>query len=159
MQTPIIEREKKKMDNTTMAIAAGGFVAGLFCGWIAREIAARKSCKCGSRSGAAFRKGQNPGQQSPRPAPKRHAPPADGSTEIYVGNISYDLTEDQLRKEFEAFGKVNFVRIITNTFNGRSKGFGFVHMPNKSEVDAAIAALNEKEILGRRLRCNVAKNV
>ncbi|MBR1921260.1 MAG: RNA-binding protein [Kiritimatiellae bacterium] len=79
--------------------------------------------------------------------------------EIYVGNLSYDLTEEQLRKEFEAFGTVNSARIITNRINGRSKGFGFVHMPNRAEVDAAVKALSDKEILGRRLRCNEAKNV
>ena len=90
---------------------------------------------------------------------KTHPAPADGSIEIYVGNLSYDLTEDQLRKEFEAYGKVNYVRIITNRYNGRSKGFGFVHMPNRAEVDAAVKALSDKEILGRKLKCNEAKNV
>lgn len=103
--------------------------------------------------------------KAPKPVPdevkfqKRHAPPADGSIEIYVGNLSYELTEERLRQEFEAFGKVNSARIITNRYNGKSKGFGFVHMPNEAEVDAALAALNEKEILGRKLKCNVAKNV
>ena len=90
---------------------------------------------------------------------KRHPAPADGSIEIYVGNLSYDLTEDQLRKEFEAYGKVNSARIITNRYNGKSKGFGFVHMPNRAEVDAALKALSDKEILGRKLKCNEAKNV
>ncbi|MBQ6137482.1 MAG: RNA-binding protein [Kiritimatiellae bacterium] len=79
--------------------------------------------------------------------------------EIYVGNLSYDLTEDQLRKEFEVYGTVNSARIITNRATGRSKGFGFVHMPNRAEVDAAVAALSDKEILGRKLKCNEAKNV
>ena len=90
---------------------------------------------------------------------KTHPAPADGSIEIYVGNLSYDLTEDQLRKEFEAYGKVTYARIITNRYNGRSKGFGFVHMPNRAEVDAAVKALSDKEILGRKLKCNEAKNV
>jgi RNA recognition motif-containing protein len=90
---------------------------------------------------------------------KRHPAPADGSIEIYVGNLSYDLTEDVLRKEFEDYGKVNSARIITNRFNNRSKGFGFVHMPNKAEADAAVKALSDKEILGRKLKCNEAKNV
>ncbi|MBQ6915472.1 MAG: RNA-binding protein [Kiritimatiellae bacterium] len=78
--------------------------------------------------------------------------------EIYVGNLSYDMTEDQLRAEFEAYGKVNSARIITNKFNGKSKGFGFVHMPNREEADRACAALNDKEILGRNIKCNEAKN-
>lgn len=90
---------------------------------------------------------------------KTHPAPADGSIEIYVGNLSYDLTEEQLRKEFEAYGKVTYARIITNRYNGRSKGFGFVHMPNRAEVDAAVKALSDKEILGRKLKCNEAKNV
>lgn len=90
---------------------------------------------------------------------KTHPAPADGSIEIYVGNLSYDLTEEQLRKEFEAYGKVTYARIITNRYNGRSKGFGFVHMPNRDEVDAAVKALSDKEILGRKLKCNEAKNV
>ena len=68
-------------------------------------------------------------------------------------------TEEQLRKEFEAYGKVTYARIITNRYNGRSKGFGFVHMPNRDEVDAAVKALSDKEILGRKLKCNEAKNV
>jgi RNA recognition motif-containing protein len=85
-------------------------------------------------------------------------PPADGSIEIYVGNLSYDLTEEQLMKEFAVFGKVNSARIIVNKFNGKSKGFGFVHMPNRDEVAAAVKALDEKEILGRKMKCNVAKN-
>ncbi|MBQ1568753.1 MAG: RNA-binding protein [Kiritimatiellae bacterium] len=79
--------------------------------------------------------------------------------EIYVGNLSYDLTEDQLRAEFEKFGKVNSARIITDKFRNRSKGFGFIHMPNRAEADAACAALNDREILGRKIKCNEAKNV
>ena len=111
------------------------------------------SCGCGKRQGARRQDRGEPKFE------KTHPAPADGSIEIYVGNLSYDLTEDQLRKEFEAFGKVNYVRIITNRYNGRSKGFGFVHMPNREEVDAAVKALSDKEILGRKLKCNEAKNV
>ena len=69
------------------------------------------------------------------------------------------MTEDQLRKEFEAYGKVNSARLITNRFNGKSKGFGFVQMPDRGEAEKAIAALNDKDILGRRLKCNEAKNL
>ena len=90
---------------------------------------------------------------------KRHPAPADGSIEIYVGNLSYDLTEDQLRKEFEAYGTVNSARIITNRYNNKSKGFGFVQMPNRPEAEAAVKALNDKDILGRKLKCNEAKNL
>lgn len=89
---------------------------------------------------------------------RRHPVPDDGSIEIYVGNLSYELTEDQLRAEFAAFGTVNSVRVITNRYNNKSKGFGFVHMPVRAEADAAIKALNGKEIQGRRITCNEARN-
>ena len=90
---------------------------------------------------------------------KTHPAPADGSIEIYVGNLSYDLTEERLRKEFEAFGTVNSARIITNRYNGKSKGFGFVQMPNRAEAEKAVAALNEKDVMGRKMKCNEAKNL
>jgi hypothetical protein len=83
----------------------------------------------------------------------------DGSCiEIYVGNLSYDMTEAQMRKEFERFGEVKSARIITNRFNSKSKGYGFVEMPNRSEAEAAIKALHDKDCLGRKLRVNEAKN-
>lgn len=78
--------------------------------------------------------------------------------EIYVGNLSYDMTEAQMRKEFEKFGAVKSARIISNRFNHKSKGFGFVEMPNRPEAEAAIKALHDKDILGRKLRVNEAKN-
>ena len=120
---------------------------------------------CGCKSGKAqSRQGARP-QQAPRrveqPFEKRkpHPAPADGSVEIYVGNLSYDMTEDQLRAEFEAFGKVNSVRLVMNRFNGKSKGFGFIQMPNRDEAERACAAINDKEIMGRRVKCNEAKNL
>ena len=145
------------MQTKMMAIAAGAFVLGAIAGFACSRLM-RGKCKCGNDHRGGARKCGDNGRQNGKQGVKRHLPPADGSIEIYVGNISYDLTEDQLRKEFEAFGKVNSARIITNSFNGRSKGFGFVHMPDKAEVEAALAALNDKEILGRKLRCNGAKN-
>ena len=78
--------------------------------------------------------------------------------EIYVGNLSYDMTEAQMRKEFEKFGAVKSARIISNRFNHKSKGFGFVEMPNRPEAEAAVKALHDKDILGRKLRVNEAKN-
>lgn len=88
---------------------------------------------------------------------QRYAKPSNGCVEIYVGNLSYDMTEDQMRKEFEKYGKVEMARVISNRF-GKSKGFGFVEMPNRPEAEKAIAALHDKEILGRKLRVNEAKN-
>lgn len=81
-----------------------------------------------------------------------------GSVEIYVGNLSYELTEDQLRKEFEKFGTVGSARIVTDKNGQRSKGFGFVVMPNRPEAENAIAAMSEKEFMGRKMRVNEARN-
>jgi len=78
--------------------------------------------------------------------------------EIYVGNLSYDMTETQMRKEFERFGEVKSARIIANRFNSKSKGYGFVEMPNRPEAEAAIKSLHDKDVLGRKLRVNEAKN-
>jgi len=78
--------------------------------------------------------------------------------EIYVGNLSYDMSEAQLRKEFEKYGAVKSARIIENRFNHKSKGFGFVEMPNRPEAEAAVKGLHDKDLLGRKLRVNEAKN-
>jgi len=88
---------------------------------------------------------------------RRHRSSGD-CIEIYVGNLSYDMTEAQLRKEFERYGAVKSARIIENRFNHKSKGFGFVEMPVRSEAEAAIKATHDKDIMGRRLRVNEAKN-
>jgi len=61
---------------------------------------------------------------------------------IYVGNLSLDVTEDDLRKEFEAFGQVATANVIKDKFTGESRGFGFVEMPSKSEAQEAMTALN-----------------
>ncbi len=76
---------------------------------------------------------------------------------IYVGNLSYGVTEDELREAFGAFGEISSVSLITDKFSGQSKGFGFVEMPNNSEADAAIKALNETPLKGRNMRVNQAK--
>jgi hypothetical protein len=135
-----------------------GFVAGVLVTCIACRLRGR--CACGGDKGGKKDAPRKPAKRADgEKFEKRHPAPADGSIEIYVGNLSYDLTEDQLRKEFEAYGTVNSARIITNRLNGRSKGFGFVHMPNRPEAEAAVKALNDKDILGRKLKCNEAKNV
>ncbi|PKN23874.1 MAG: RNA-binding protein [Deltaproteobacteria bacterium HGW-Deltaproteobacteria-21] len=76
---------------------------------------------------------------------------------IYVGNLSYTITEDDLRQAFEAFGQVTSASIIKDKFSGQSKGFGFVEMPSKEEATAAITALNGKEMKGRNLSVNEAR--
>ncbi|MBM2825080.1 MAG: rpbB [Dehalococcoidales bacterium] len=76
---------------------------------------------------------------------------------IYVGNLSYDVTEEELRQEFLAFGNVESVSMITDKYSGRPKGFAFIEMPTVSEGQAAIAALNGKTIKDRALTVNTAR--
>ena len=76
---------------------------------------------------------------------------------IYVGNLSYDVTEEELRQEFLAFGEVESLNIITDKYSGQPKGFGFVEMPSVSEGQAAIAGLNGKTLKDRTLTVNTAR--
>lgn len=76
---------------------------------------------------------------------------------IYVGNLSYDATEDDLKQAFEAYGQVDNVTILQDRYTGRSRGFGFVEMANDDEAKTAISELNEKDIKGRPVKVNEAK--
>ncbi len=76
---------------------------------------------------------------------------------IYIGNMSYEVTEDDLRQLFGEFGEVQSANIIMDKISGRSKGFGFVEMATKEEGQAAIAGLDGKEIKGRTVTVNEAK--
>ncbi|MBM4249282.1 MAG: RNA-binding protein [Euryarchaeota archaeon] len=76
---------------------------------------------------------------------------------IYAGSLSFQLTEMELRAAFEAFGTVSSARIIMDRYSGRSKGFGFVEMPNEAEAKAAIAGLNGKELKGRKVNISEAR--
>ena len=76
---------------------------------------------------------------------------------IYIGNLSYDMSEEDLRSSFEDHGTVDSAKIIMDRESGRSKGFGFVEMPDESEATAAIQELNEAMVNGRPLRVNEAK--
>ena len=76
---------------------------------------------------------------------------------IYVGNLSYESSEDDLREAFEAFGQVASVAIIKDKFSGRSKGFGFVEMPDEGEANSAIEGLNGKDLKGRTLNVSKAR--
>ena len=79
------------------------------------------------------------------------------SVNIYVGNLPYKITEDSLRDMFEQHGEVSSVKIITDRETGRSKGFGFIEMPDDAAAENAIQQLNEAEVQGRNIRVNVAK--
>jgi RNA recognition motif-containing protein len=76
---------------------------------------------------------------------------------IYVGNLSYEATQDDLRAAFEAHGEVSSVSIIMDKMTGRSRGFGFVEMPDQGAGQAAISALNLQEVRGRAMTVNEAK--
>lgn len=76
---------------------------------------------------------------------------------IYVGNLAFSLTEEGLREAFAAHGDVTSAKIISDRDTGRSKGFGFVEMPNDSEGHAAIESLNGQELDGRPVRVNEAR--
>jgi len=76
---------------------------------------------------------------------------------IYVGNLSYDITEEELREEFQAFGEVESVSVITDKYSGRPRGFAFVEMQSVSEGQAAIAGLNGKTLKERTLNVNAAR--
>jgi len=76
---------------------------------------------------------------------------------IYVGNLAYGATEDDVRTAFSQFGHVSSVNLITDKFSGQSKGFGFVEMPDNSEADAAIKALNDTALKGRNMKVNQAR--
>lgn len=120
----------------SMAATAGlaGFVVGVILGRLSAN------------------KGTDNGQKS---SPEAFT--GDG-VELYVGNLSYDMTESQLKKAFAAHGNVQSVRIIKNKFNDRSKGYGFVEMADQSGANKAVKAMHGKEVMGRKLVVNEARS-
>lgn len=76
---------------------------------------------------------------------------------LYVGNLSYQMTDDDLRNAFEAFGEVSSAKIIRDRDTGRSKGFGFVEMPVDSEAEEAIRQLDNADLGGRNVKVNQAR--
>jgi hypothetical protein len=144
-----------KGDNLVPAllVAFASFLAGMLVELAVVKLSSRKG---GAAAGGAPRSRRDDDKTK---FEKRHPAPADGSVEIYVGNLSYEMPEDALRKEFEAFGKVNSARIVMNKFNNRSKGFGFVQMPVRAEAEAAVKAIDGKELFGRKIKCNEARNL
>ncbi|MBK8267954.1 MAG: RNA-binding protein [Planctomycetes bacterium] len=79
------------------------------------------------------------------------------SKKIYVGNLAYSVNDAEISEMFAEFGNVNSASVIMDRDTGRSKGFGFVEMQSTTEADAAIAALNGKDMNGRALTVNEAK--
>jgi RNA recognition motif-containing protein len=76
---------------------------------------------------------------------------------LYIGNLAYGITEDQLHQVFSQYGDVTSVKLIIDRDTGRSKGFGFVEMASSSDGDAAIKALNETDLQGRKIKVNQAR--
>jgi RNA recognition motif-containing protein len=76
---------------------------------------------------------------------------------IYVGNLSNTVSENDLRDTFQAFGEVSKAAVIKDKFSGESRGFGFVEMPKKEEADKAISMLNGRDLKGRSAKVNEAK--
>ena len=76
---------------------------------------------------------------------------------LYIGNLSYNVTDEELKDLFAEFGEVSSANIIKDKISGRSKGFGFVEMPDNSEADKAIKALNGNDFKGRDIKVNQAK--
>jgi len=135
---------------TMLALIFIWFLIGLLLGM---RILKGRSAGGAARSNSG---GGGGGGGSRRPAPKMAA--SAGSVEIYVGNLAYDISDDDLRKMFEEHGRVESVRVITNKFNGKSKGYGFVNMADSAGAQDAIQALHGKDIKGRELVVNEAKS-
>jgi RNA recognition motif-containing protein len=76
---------------------------------------------------------------------------------IFVGNLSRDVTDEELRQAFESFGKVQSAEVVKDKFTGGSRGFGFVEMPTASEAQAAIEGMNGKELKGRAINVNESR--
>ncbi len=108
-------------------------------------------CGCGRKPSGKGRSGNR------KPVPGTLDPNGTGEVELYVGNLSFDMTDAQLRAEFAKFGVVTAARVVTNRSTGRSKGFGFVTMPHRQEAAIAVKALDNTEIMGRRMRVNEAR--
>jgi RNA recognition motif-containing protein len=76
---------------------------------------------------------------------------------MYIGNLPYNVSEDEIRTMFSEYGVVDSIKLITDKFSGQSKGFGFIEMSNNSEADKAIKALNKTNVKGRDIKVNQAE--
>jgi len=127
-------------------------VAAFSLAWFIVGIAAGKTLpQTGAKGATAKRRrgGRKKGAGRPRTST---------STELYVGNLSYDVREKDLRRAFGKYGAVRTVRLIKNRGTGKSKGYGFVEMQNAKEARAAADGLNNQSVKGRRIVVNEAKS-
>ena len=108
-----------------------------------------KSGKCGAKSG------KNPAKSG---SYKTASSGGSGRlVEIYVGNLSYDVDDAVLLKQFTKFGVIKSARVVINRHNNKSKGYGFVEMPHREEAEIAIKKLNNHDLLGRPMKVNEAR--
>ena len=133
------------MNPVIIASVIGGAAVGFIAGFVAG--------KAGGNAPAA-KSGRNTKSGSGKSAPRKTG----NGIELYVGNLSYDIDDAMLKKEFAKHGKVLSARVIKNNYNNRSRGYGFVEMGSKADADKAIKAMHAKELLGRKLVVNVARS-
>ena len=77
---------------------------------------------------------------------------------IYVGNLSHDVTEENLRQAFGTFGQITSATVVKDRYSGQPRGFGFIEMPNRDEAQAAIKNLNGQELMGRKMNVSEARS-
>lgn len=141
---PTQEQPTTQNNSNTGVIIAAVVVIVVVLALLARKKKGGCSCGCG---------GSKPTQNNASASGDPSKP-----VEIYVGNLSYSMTDEQFRKEFERFGVVKSARIIGHRASGKSKGYGFVEMPHRKEAEIAIKNLNNREVMGRKLRVNEARH-
>ena len=125
----------------TQAYIGGGVVVALIIIGVIAALLKCKSGKCASKN---------------QSAPKTGAP-GGKLVEIYVGNLSYDVDDAMLLKQFTKFGVIKSARVVINRHNNKSKGYGFVEMPHREEAEIAIKKLNNHELMGRPMKVNEAR--
>jgi hypothetical protein len=126
------------IEDVSMSVVAAYSLAWFVLGLVVGRVTAKH---VGGKRGRGGRRSESSG----------------GKVELYVGNLSYEVDDKDLGKAFQEYGKVASARIITNRFNGKSKGYGFVEMAERGQAMDAIRGMNGKEIKGRRLVVNEAK--
>ncbi len=140
---------------TTVPVAAAvAGVAGLVVGFIVGRLSGR----CGASDGGARVSSGGRARASSGSDDGEDSGFTGEGIELYVGNLSYDMTEAELKKTFGAYGEVLSVRVIKNKFNDRSKGYGFIEMAEQSGADKAVKAMHGKDIMGRKLVVNEARS-
>jgi len=113
-------------------------------------VAFAKKCKSGKCVG-------KPGEKSRSGASRPSGSHGGKLVEIYVGNLSYDVDDALLLKQFTKFGVIKSARVVINRHNNKSKGYGFVEMPHREEAEIAIKKLNNHDLLGRPMKVNEAR--